>query len=176
MNDIYRRGFQDGYQYIQRLYSSDNDDKDILTPFVLGGSVGALGGSLYGSLKSSSEIKQQEKLLEELERHKDALDTLESDLSKIDRLKSLKAGFKDVIDVFSRKPNTKELSEDIKAQNIQISRLQDMISKKKNEIEAIEKKMKPLREKILQNKGINAAIGLGIGLTGAGIFNATRKD
>ena len=92
----------------------------------------------------------------------------------LDRIKSLKAGFKDVMDIFS--PNSKKLNEDLKAQGTDISRLKDMISRKKNEIEQIEKKMKPLRDKILRNRGINAAIGLGIGLTGAGLYNMSKKD
>ena len=174
MTDIYLKGFQDGYRYIEKKYSSDNDDKDILSPLIVGGGIGALGGNIYGGLKSSSEIREQEKLLEELERHKSTLNTLENDLSKVDRIKSLKAGFKDVMDIFS--PNSKKLNEDLKAQGTDISRLKDMISRKKNEIEQIEKKMKPLRDKILRNRGINAAIGLGIGLTGAGLYNMSKKD
>jgi len=174
MTDIYLKGFQDGYRYIEKKYSSDKDDKDILSPLIVGGGIGALGGNIYGGLKSSSEIREQEKLLEELERHKSTLNTLENDLSKVDRIKSLKAGFKDVMDIFS--PNSKKLNEDLKAQGTDISRLKDMISRKKNEIEQIEKKMKPLRDKILRNRGINAAIGLGIGLTGAGLYNMSKKD
>jgi hypothetical protein len=47
MTDIYLKGFQDGYRYIEKKYSSDKDDKDILSPLIVGGGIGALGGNIY---------------------------------------------------------------------------------------------------------------------------------
>jgi hypothetical protein len=177
MNNSYLEGFNDGIHYIEEKYYSHNSDDshDNLTPLVIGGGVGALGGNIYGGFRSRDEIKEHKKLAEELERSKETLSTLKNDLSKVDRLKSLKAGFKDVLDVFAGKPNAKELSEDIEQNRSEVSRLKDMISKKKSEIEQLEKKIKPIRDSVLKSKGISTGVGLGIGLTSAGLYNILKN-
>lgn len=171
-SNIYKQGFCDGMRYAE-MYFSDKDDN---TSYLIGSGVGALTGLGVANSRSSNHIENLSKLEGELDEHKKSLSDLERRLSRVNKSKGLEAELRDFFDFFGTGSKKNRDIADIKSGRSEVSRMKAMVERKKNEISEVEKKMRPLRDKIKNNRWAGAGIGLGAGLAGTAAYNLLKGN
>lgn len=174
VNNYYKRGFLDGFDYIQRSFSNGDKENDKTTPYLIGGGLTTLAGSVYGNSRTFPEQIDKEELVKELNRRKNFLDKIERKISKIDKIKSDVSLFKDIIDwVKGGTIDPATIENELKRGDP--TRLKKLLQEKKDEISGLREKIKPLSNKIRNNRLVGAGIGLGTGLAGAALYNHIKS-